>query len=285
MPSIIKRISRTILASLLIFGFSSLLNTNIYPLSEGRTRVMSFNLRFKFDEIRMTKACKLIAQYYPDSIGLQECTYLWMTNIRLLLPEYGYIGTGRDNGTRNFSSGEQNSILYRKDKYYAIESGSFWLSDTPNEPSIYDDAQCNRICTWAVLQNKKTGQRYAHVNTHLDNAGPAARKKGLQMVIEKALSFNIPTVLTGDFNFDENDKLFKSLEESGLIYTKTAAADTMTSFTYHDFSPETTDADSILDYIYVNSSVKSVEKYKVINETIDGRLVSDHYPVMAELIL
>jgi len=285
MLNLLKKIISRVLASMAVMGLIVLPGRNIYPVENGQARIMSFNLLYKYNEERMSNACKLIAQYYPDSIGVQECTADWMKIIKELLPEYGYAGAGSEDDGHSYSVGEPSVILYRRDKYIKIDSGFFWLSDTPSEASIYEDAASRRSCSWVILQNRKTKERYVHINTHLDVKSPKARKKGLQMAIDKALSFDIPVVLTGDFNFTENYNIFNTIADNGLIYTRTAASDTMTGITYHNFAPDTISAPHIIDYICVNTLVKSVEKYKIITDTINKQFVSDHYPVMAELKL
>ena len=258
----------------------------IYPTAEGETRVMSFNIRFNEFFQRRTLVPKLIKQYYPDSVGLQECTYQWMYTFRELLPEYGLVGIGRDTGTQEPDCGEMNAILYRLDKYELIDSGTFWLSETPDVPSKGWDANDNRICTWAVLEERETGRRYAHVNTHLDNIGETARGNGLALVIEKALSFDLPVVLTGDFNFVESTPFMQQLRDSGLIYTKEAATqETASGFTFHDYAPEKVFSQSPIDYIWVNGAVAEVRSYQIIRDKLNNRFVSDHYPIYSDLIL
>jgi len=259
---------------------------NVDPVEKGVARVMTFNMKGKYDSERIGNALALIARYYPDSIGLQECTYDMYLDILKKLPEYGFIGVGRENGKRNENCGEMNAILYRKDLYIPVDSGTFWLSETPDTPSKSWNSNCIRICTWAVLENIQTGKTYAHVNTHLDHKSAEAKKQGLAMVAEKALSFSIPTVVTGDFNFTEQSSLYtKNLQKTGLIDTRAAAPDTMNGITYHNYDPDSQKSPHIIDYILVNSRVSSVLKYKIVTEKINGQFVSDHYPVMAEMRL
>ena len=285
---LLSRIAVTLLSVATFFAsFQMMLfpQRNIYPVAAGEMRVMSFNIRYDEFYQRNTLVPRLIKQYYPDSVGLQECTYQWMFTLQELLPEYGLVGVGRNTGTRDADCGEMSAILYRLDKYKLVDSGNFWLSETPDEPSIGWDADNYRICTWAVLQDKDTGLLYAHVNTHLDNVGMTAREKGLAMVIEKAKSFDIPVVLTGDFNFGEGASFMTQLRESGLTYTKEAAAETMTGFTFHAYEPEKMVSDSPIDYIWVNDKVAEVCTYRIIRDKLNNKFVSDHYPIYADLII
>jgi len=289
MAELLKRIVALILSlfSFLSSGGSKLPQRNLYPAESGYTRVMTFNLRYKYDYQRMVNAAELIGQYYPDSIGVQECTYEWMNILKKQLPEYAYVGVGRDTGNQEKDCGEQCGILYLKAKYELVDSGTFWLSETPDTVSKGWDGNCRRICTWVILKNKETGEKFAHFNTHLDHIGTEAREKGLKLVLDKVKEItDMPLILTGDFNFTEQStKKMKLLKDSGLTYTKDAAAEKETGkgITYHDYEPESTSAPYIIDYIWVNKEVESVAKYKIIEDKIDDKFVSDHYPVMADI--
>ncbi|MEI6578070.1 MAG: endonuclease/exonuclease/phosphatase family protein [Eubacteriales bacterium] len=258
---------------------------DIYAKADNTVRIMSFNVlsartgdnsMFNRKEI----VAQTIAEYFPDSIGLQEATPQWMLWLNTQLPEYDYVGVGRDNGRLK---GEFSAIFYLKDKYKVVDSGTFWISETPNVPSMGWDADCMRICTWAVLENKTTGQQYAHINTHLDYNGTLPRERGVAMILEKAASYNIPVVSTGDFNLREGSNFYKQLTGGVLFDTKFLAPDTMKNATIHHFTLPT-DPSSVIDYVLVNSKVTPLV-YRVIIEGIDGKFVSDHYPLYTDVIL
>jgi endonuclease/exonuclease/phosphatase family metal-dependent hydrolase len=266
-------------------GYSTPVDRDIYSKSENAIRVMTFNvLCYGSDENLMINrfgiAAQTIAEYYPDSIGLQEATPEWMLWLNNQLPEYDYVGVGRETGRY---LGEFAAIFYLKDKYKVIDSGNFWISETPQVPSKGWDACCKRICTWAVFENMQTGERYAHINTHLDQKGVVARENGVNMILEKAASFDIPVVCTGDFNLRQNSELYTTLTAGVLQDTKFVAPDTMDHATFHDFSA-TVDPTKIIDFIFTNSSMTPLV-YKVVTEGIDGEPVSDHYPVYSDMVL
>ena len=97
-----------------------------------------------------------------------------------------------------------------------LEWGNFWLSSTPDIPSIGWDAACTRTATWALLKDKKTKEKFYYVNTHLDHVGKVARKEGLKLILEKIQKINLdnfPLILTGDFNMDNMDPSIQELNE------------------------------------------------------------------------
>jgi len=277
-------IALIISAIVALFGCANLNMGGASEAEPGTVRVMSFNIRCGEFEDRGEIVPRLIADYHPDSLGLQECTYDWFSYLRLFLhKDYGFVGVGRDTGDRSVKCGEMSLVLYRKDKYNLVDSGTFWLSETPDEVSLGWDGACNRICTWVVLENKETGEKYAHVNTHLDHVGPLARQNGVELVKEKALSYDIPTVVTGDFNFSKGSELYNSLVTGGLTDTQDMAEYTMTGKTYHGYNGGS--EGEPIDFICVNSQITDVKTYKSIRDMYDGKYTSDHYPIFSDMVI
>lgn len=253
---------------------------------ENAVRIMSFNIlseRFGENSVinRKEAVAKTIAEYYPDSFGAQECTTLWMAYLKQQLPEYGSVG---ELSTEVPFLGGYSPVFYLKNKYDVVDSGTFWLSEIPDVSSLGWDAGSIRVCTWVILQNKLTGEQYAHINTHLDNKGEMARQKGLAMVMAKAAEFDIPVVCTGDFNFREDSANYKTLTSGLLKDSKFLAPDTMSNTTYNAFKPPAEQTKIIIDFVLVNSKATPLV-YRVVTEGVDGQFVSDHYPVYADMVM
>lgn len=277
-------IALIISAIVALFGCANLKMGAVSEAEPETVRIMSFNIRCGEFAERGEIVPRLIADYHPDSLGLQECTYDWFTYLRLFLyKDYGFVGVGRDTGDRMADCGEMSLVLYRKDKYKLVDSGTFWLSETPDEVSFGWDAACRRIYTWVLLENKETGERYAHVNTHLDHEGPLARQNGVELVKEKALSFDVPAVVTGDFNFQKGCDLYNSLVTGGLTDTQDMAEYTMTGKTYHAYKGGSDGTP--IDFVCVNEKITEVKTYKIIRDMYDGKYTSDHYPVFSDMVI
>lgn len=242
-------------------------------------RIMSFNVRDgEFD--RQSIVPQVISDYYPDSVGLQECEGTWYLTLQTYLDDYEILGVGRLTGTPLL--GESTAIMYRKDKYRVVDWDTFWLSETPSIPSIGWDAKHHRTCTWAILENRKTGERYAHVNTHLDHVGAEARTKGLELVMKKAASFDMPVVVTGDFNFPKGSDLYKQLT-SGALTDVSAIAETADSgITCHGYK-DVVEGNPI-DFILVNEKITDVKSYNIMREKYNDMFVSDHYPIYSDMV-
>lgn len=250
-------------------------------------KVMSYNILCYGPEgmnwtDRHPMVTDLILRERPDSFGVQEAHYDWMETLFKSLPDYDYVGVGREDGDKE---GEFSAVFYLKDKFNVLDSDTFWLSEAPDVPGSKGwDGACRRVCSWAKLEDKKTGEIYVHMNTHLDHKGPEARTKGLQLVLDCAENFDCPVVLTGDFNFPEGCDLYKQMTSGCLVDSKHATDDTMESCTYNAFYPLFNDKGDpeVIDFVNVSKNIK-VNKYRVLNDKPQGKFPSDHFPVMAEI--
>lgn len=255
------------------------------PKNEDELRVMSFNIRCTNvgrdtweDRIDIVTATMVNSQ--ADSIGVQEATPEWMATLKETLTTYDYVGVGRDDGD---NQGEYSAVFYLKDKYNLIDSGNFWLSETPDTPSLGWDAACTRICTWAVLENKETKEQYVHVNSHFDHEGIKAREESVEMILEHIEEYkDLPVVFTADMNVIQGSDNYVQFTKV-LHDTKYLAEDTMDYLTYHDTKPSKHQGD-IIDYVMVNDNFNALS-YKVVTSGIDERYVSDHFPIYADLEL
>ena len=177
-------------------------------------RVLTFNLlcagkKHRKWYKRAPLVYQIIREANPDSFGVQEAHWEWMKKLIKNLPEYDYVGVGRDDGKKK---GEFSAVFYKKDKFVASDSGNFWLSETPDKPGKGWDAACIRIASYVKLTDKKTGKSYVHFNTHLDHVGEIARIEGVKMIQQKAASFGgVPVVCTGDFNTTEGSEIYNNL--------------------------------------------------------------------------
>ena len=249
-------------------------------------KIMSFNIRCgdvgnETWEDRIGIVCQTILESDADSIGIQEATPCWMDALnKNLSHKYAFVGVGRDDGK---NEGEYSAVFYLKEKYEVLGSDTFWLSETPHEVSFGWDSVCRRVCTWVHLKDKATGKEYVHINTHFDHIGVVAMRNSVEMNVEHSKKFvDVPVVFTADMNVVEGTENYNQFVNSGVFSdTKTSAPDTMDYCTYHDTKPEEHEKE-VIDYVMINEGFKAL-KYVVMTEGIDGRFVSDHYPIYAEI--
>ncbi len=202
----------------------ALAGEDIYEVKEQTAddytlHVMSFNVQTEtgtsvlFDT-RADMLRDLIDEYMPDSIGMQEVTPTWRKWMDTYVFNGSYTGVGEAR-TNNVALGlEQSCIFYRSDKFDLLDSGTFWLSATPDVVgSMVEGANYPRICTYVHLRDKATGLEYIHMNTHLDHDGNNEAKDARAIRLAQATVMlqklhdlivksgkNIPFVITGDFN-------------------------------------------------------------------------------------
>uniref|UniRef100_A0A7S2U280 Endonuclease/exonuclease/phosphatase domain-containing protein n=1 Tax=Lotharella oceanica TaxID=641309 RepID=A0A7S2U280_9EUKA len=200
------------------------------PISkEAHFRVMSFNIRRDFEsdgvnqwKYRVPLVTEILRKEAPDIVGMQEVLPEQMPDIAAMLPGYTMVGVGRDDGK---NEGEFVPLFFRNNKFEAIKTGFFWLSETPRVPgTIYRGAGCTRVTSWALLRPKghesNAGVDILAVSTHLDHVSEMARNKGAQVIlleIRKVLDAyatktrGTTVVLVGDFNAEPQEKALSTL--------------------------------------------------------------------------
>ena len=248
-------------------------------------KIMSFNVLCggRDERIwpkRIERVVAAIKANDPDSFGVQEAHIGWMMVLEEFLPEYDYVGVGREDGKLD---GEFSAVFYKRDKFTPGEKGNFWLSETPDVPGLGWDAACVRICSYVVLEEKDTGKKFCHFNTHLDHIGAVAMQKGAELVTLKANEIcpDYPAVFTGDFNVTPDSAPCKAVKDGGFIDARDVAAITDKDNTFHYWLGEEKYR-SVIDYVFVKGDIE-VKSFKVDRNEYLGDVPSDHYPVIAEI--
>jgi len=248
-------------------------------------KVMSYNIRLGSAQdgtnswaLRYTATGEMLEDQEPDVFGVQEALEY---QVRYIEEMCGYesVGVGRENGKKE---GEHMSIFWNKKKVSMLKWGTFWLSETPEKPSMGWDAACFRTATWALMKDKKTGKKFYFVNTHLDHKGTEAQKNGLKLIVERIAEINpegLPTVLTGDFNIEPSNPNLADLD-AHMLSARKIAEKTDNHATYNGWGKSST----MIDYIYVSGFSSCPEYQTVTKRYADRKFVSDHYPICATLI-
>ncbi len=248
-------------------------------------KVMTYNIRYdnSWDTInhwnfRKEKIVHLISFYKPDILGVQEALHQQLQFLDKKLKGYQFVGVGREDGK---TKGEYAPIFYNSEKWKLLKYNTFWLSETPNKISIGWDAALERICTYALLEEKNTSKKIWVFNTHFDHQGEKARKKSAELLIAKIHQLNTenyPVILMGDFNSKPKSKPIKKLitnlnwelqQNPKLLFGPPA--------TYNDFDMKKI-PNVWIDYIFTQSLI--VHKYIHLDHRLDNtRYISDHFPV------
>jgi endonuclease/exonuclease/phosphatase family metal-dependent hydrolase len=249
----------------------------------------------------------LIRFHKFDVLGVQEAYRSQLNDLQALMPAYAFSGRGRDDGRE---AGEHAAIFYRKDAFTLQAEGMFWLSETPEKPSIGWDAKFNRVCTWVKLEDHKTRKAFFVFNTHFDHQGSIARAESARLILKAVtkISGGQPAILTGDFNVNQTSESYKLIHDSGLLddsYETTteryALNGTPNGFNINSYS------ESRIDHIFHSHGFKPV-RYGVLTDSYrtpplpadttetgsvafpsevkfknyEARTPSDHFPVLVE---
>jgi endonuclease/exonuclease/phosphatase family metal-dependent hydrolase len=222
----------------------------------------------------------------PDLIGTQEGLHAQLLDLATDLPDYDWIGTGRDGG----NNGEFMAIFYKRDRFEPLATNHFWLSDTPEvvASSTWSNA-CKRMVTWVRFREKPSGREFYFWNTHLDHEVELARQKSADLIRQRIseLPQDIPVLLTGDFNCaGGNSRAYDILvKEGGLADTWRLAEERVNERlnTFNGFRPPQTNGVRI-DWILARGDV-SVDKAEIVTFSRDGQFPSDHFPIVTWLTL
>ncbi len=286
---LIKQITAFILSVLFTFGMhipESMEIAGVPQKNEDAIRIVSFNVRCKDDiygsvEGRSQLICEALTQYGPDSFGVQEATQEWLSIFEEKLGDkYAFVSQMRDGK----GSSEASAVFYLKDKYELKDSGTIWLSDTPEIfGSKFALSFCPRIATWATLENKESGEVYTHINTHLDHVFECVRVDQIRVLktkIEELKSKGNPVVCTGDFNTKEGADAYNEMKGC-LLDTKYLAKTSDEGATFRNYGQNILETKPI-DFIFVSEGVE-VDTYKIIDEKIGEMYLSDHAGLCADI--
>ena len=299
------------------------------PPPRGAVKVMTFNIRNSNGDRggdnewskRRDEMVRIMKEIDADVFGLQEVLPDQREFLMSRFSDYEFVGEGRGSDRK---SDESASIAFRKSRFRALNAGTFWLSETPDEPGKKGwGAACPRVCSYAVLEDKTTKKRFTFANTHTDHVSEVAREKGMLLIIERMKEFGkgSPIVFTGDHNCREQEKPAQSV--SKILKNAMYVCDTIPLGPWRSFngwewrdrecssaaamkmpvhvrnarkgSPDADtsrnggfvweDCGGRIDYIYVTPGTRVLD-YRTVSTPRLGtkRYTSDHFPVTATVV-
>jgi endonuclease/exonuclease/phosphatase family metal-dependent hydrolase len=259
-------------------------------------RVMTFNLRYDNPADganawpnRKDWVASLIRFHGADVVGVQEALVRQLVDLDARLPGWARVGVGRRDG---HEAGEFSAILYRADRLEVIESGTFWLSPTPEVPGSKGwDTAIERIATWARFRDRRTGCRLLHLNTHFDHLGEQARQESARLIRHRlaSLAGGLPVIVTGDLNALPSSAAYRIFTRDTIPDAIGPLADAITVTRTAHYGPTSSwngfkaiDPDHRIDFVMVSPAVE-VLAHGILPDSWDGRFPSDHLPVLATL--
>jgi endonuclease/exonuclease/phosphatase family metal-dependent hydrolase len=258
-----------------------------------RFRVMTFNIRYDTIEDgqrrwvnRRPLVIDTIRDHDPDLFGVQEATAMQWKEVSAALSGWTPFGLAeREPETDSDVPGG----FVRSARFELLESGLFWLSDTPEEPgSITWPNDCGaRMCCWARLLDRTIDRALIFACTHLDtNAdGWMPSASVLQAELDR-IAAGAAIVLVGDFNCAAGSAAHEYLCASGRYrdaWNEAGLSDEGV-VTFNGFSPYTrlSHGNYRIDWILLRGAISTVSATSD-HRTDRGLLASDHYPVIAQV--
>lgn len=279
----LSRFHRTALLALMALSLPA---GHALAQTDAPLRVMSFNVRTPVDtepgrrwEDRRDAMVALLRDQHPAVFGTQELVEKQADYLVEHLPGYRWFGEGRRGGKGD----EHMGVFYDSAQLTVVESGNFWLSDTPDVAgSITWGNLMPRMVTWALFQRQADGKRFYLLNTHLpyrDEDEPR-RVLGARLIVDRlaALPKDIPVVVTGDFNSEPGSTTYQAFTRALGDARRLAGKVDGPRLTFHDFSGKPTVE---LDWILVRGF--RVDRFSTLDDRPGGVLPSDHFPVQADL--
>ena len=278
-------------------------------------RVMTYNIRCEGCDrnspdnnwiARRDDLADLIVRENPDVAGFQEVEPGQLKWLAGRFADYTFVGVGRNADGR----GEASPVAFRTSRFEVVTNGTFWLSEKPDVPGSRGwDAALPRVCTYAVLKDRKTGRTFAFANTHTDHKGATAREKGMLLVIDRMKEFGdgSPIVFTGDHNcleYDAPSVAVSKLMTDALYLSKTPPEGSWRTFNFWSWhEKEESIAEALkkdvrdrsvdghnsdqkrIDYIYVTPGTEVLDYCTVPATRPNTHLYpSDHFPSVATIV-
>jgi len=269
-------------------------------------KVMTFNIHGSYNwERRVPLNVAVIKRAAPDLIGFQELQQENLIVYQEQLSAYKYLLGPIAADDEPYKC---NAIFWQPSRLTSIDSGSYWLSETPETPSYGWGAKTRRSAQWARFLSVDTGRELFHLNTHLDHIREQARVEGISLILQRLAqlqSDTIPVILTGDFNSNPDTAAYRLLQEGGFQdlyrlaghrdreYSWTSnEADSAYSNTAHAYGwtkPSSSGAKGMgpvrIDWVLLRDSVGQLRPLtcEILRDAQPPLYPSDHYPVLATL--
>ncbi|WP_286845615.1 endonuclease/exonuclease/phosphatase family protein [Proteiniphilum sp. UBA5310] len=255
----------------------------------AKFKVASYNIRCDVTsdilsgnawEIRKKPLVELIVNCNFDIVGIQEPYQNQLDDLQDMLINYNYISA--PYATKSFLA-----IYYKKDLFDVLDKGMFWLSETPDVPSIGWDADELRIVHWAKFKHKESKKEFYFFNTHFYWRYQTARKNSGPLTARKIndIAGNVPVIFVGDLNSRPSttqiDRLKVDLNDTFDITETPRVGPDKTNLPGGVFVGPLSGR---IDYIFVSKDIR-VFDFTVHEDKYgeDNRYPSDHLPLSSNI--
>ena len=254
------------------------------PALREELTVASYNVRYynhKADFgkhhwfVRAEYCLRIIEELQADVLCLQEVHPPQYAYLKKHLVGYDSVIGYREN--RGVHS-EACPIFYNAARFTLVDSGTFWLSDTPDVMSKFEDSWHYRISSFATLRDAD-GTEFTVYTVHPDYRVEEIRIRQLAVLADRIRKSGGKTIVTGDFNATKGEKCLEPFEEL-LRDSKDFRGDVFGA-TFNGFGEK---PEEWIDFIYLPKDCTLVDT-GINKTTYDGVYPSDHYPIFAKVKL
>jgi endonuclease/exonuclease/phosphatase family metal-dependent hydrolase len=261
-------------------------------VAEVPISVMTFNIRYGTAHDRENNwpnrqemTVRMLEQYDADLVGTQETLDFQVDYIQYWMPKYRWFGPARMKA----GSPERCAILHKWREFAPLETGTFWLSETPE---LFGSQSWNsslpRIATWARFIHMDSGATFHFFNTHFDHISQPARVEGMKLILDRIhqTAGDGPVIFMGDFNVtaEQNEVYDLAIQAGFKDVWKTAVQREGPVATWNAFRPLEPESDRRIDWVLTRGPLEA-DYAETVTYSENGRWVSDHFPVFARLRL
>ena len=177
-----------------------------------------------------------------------------------------------------------NVIFYKRDRLELLDSGVFWLSETPEKESCGWSAQYPRNCNWGKFKDKKTGKVFFYFNTHFHHIGDNIKHESAKLMVKKIkeIAGNTTFFFSGDLNATKESDTIAEIKKSGFIFDALERCKTkLYGATWTLNRGYSGEKSTWIDWVFVSNDVV-IEKFAVFADCINGVWLSDHFPLVVK---
>lgn len=262
---------------------------------ENKINVLCYNVFYQNVDERKDNIIDLILKNDPDVLLLQEVSEEWIPHLQTFMEEngYSYYGYGRygsEMSDQIIKNGDQfTPILWKTEKYDLVDSGHFWLSDTPEVQSsawfdgtTSDFPRCNN---WVILKDKSNGTEFLATSVHTapgENGKVRTNSSYLIATRLNEIRGDRPAILAGDWNMQLTDDAYFAITENGYFDLRAIAEEADKGGSFNAWGQRAEGEFAYGDHIFVSENM-AAKNFIVLDDKYDGEHISDHNPLFSEV--
>ena len=172
-------------------------------------------------------------------------------------------------------------IFFRRDRFDLLDQGWFFFSDTPDV--IYSrtfNGSWPAFASWVHLRDRQSGEAFRVLNLHFEYRSGSTRLLSAELVAERItpwITAGERVILVGDTNARHGAPTMEILADPGITFLPVTGA------TYH--FDRGLNLFGAIDHIGHSAGLRPVGPPVVLREKFEGEWPTDHYPVVADLVI